>query len=118
MPKYLCNEDCIHKLVCTRLSATGGVYNCEHYMNTILTKFTVKSLVDLIFSHNEIVAIWEKEDSHHDKLVWKGMGWEIPIQYEKAMVDRIFGCIPESIFDADTINIRLKSNEEDKGDSE
>ena len=116
MCKFLCNEGCIHELVCTRLSATGGVYNCEHYMNTVAGLFTVKSLVDFLFSHNEYVALHEIEDDHHYRTVWEGMAWEIPIEYEKTFVEKFFGAIPETISKADTINILLKSPKKNMGE--
>lgn len=75
----------------------------------------VKDLVDVIFSHNEIVALWSNEDpwgedtdKNHYYKQWKGMGWEIPERFTNREVIRIFGCIPESISDADTINILIK----------
>ena len=31
----MCNT-CIHKIVCSKYIATGGVKNCEHHMNDLL----------------------------------------------------------------------------------
>lgn len=69
----------------------------------------LKEAVDLIFSHNEIIALWEidKSDKSYSNRVWKGMAWDIPNKYLDCNNWRIFGTIPESIVDADILNIRL-----------
>lgn len=71
----------------------------------------VVDLVDTIFSHNEIVALWAKDESEEGKpayLIWRGMGHEIPENCAEMKFVRIFGAIPESIIDADVINILVE----------
>ena len=65
--------------------------------------------IDSIFSHNEIIALWEidKLDKNYSNRIWKGMAWDIPDKYRDCKNWRIFGAIPDSIFDADILNIRL-----------
>lgn len=69
----------------------------------------LRKAVDLIFSHNEIIALWEidKSDKNYSNRIWKGMAWDIPDKYLDCKNWRIFGTIPESIADADILNIRL-----------
>ena len=63
--------------------------------------------IDNIFSHNEIISIWEKTDEHSSTLMWHGMAWGLPEQYRNAEEWRIFGIIPYSIVEADVINIKI-----------
>ena len=79
----------------------------------------VKDLIDAIISHNEIVGIWERrknKEGRYHALLWKGMAWDIPEEYLDRTFLKIFGTVPESIAEADTINIAvtpiLKSVEE------
>lgn len=74
----------------------------------------IREAIDLIFSHNEAVALWADEDKEHFCIVWEGMAWDMPEKYLDIDNWRIFGLIPESIDVADTINIHIK----DGGDSE
>lgn len=67
----------------------------------------IKDAIDNIFSHNEIVAIWEREYKFYDKLVWQGMAWDMPKKYKEIEKWRIFGLIPENIDEADHINILI-----------
>ena len=74
--------------------------------------YEVKDIIDTIISHNEIVALWvkeETEDVRYDKRIWRGMAWEIPKQYMDCKFEKIFGTVPESIVEADTVNIRIET---------
>lgn len=64
--------------------------------------------IDKIFSHNEVVAIWRKDDDRYDVCEWRGMGWQLPYHYKDVENWKIFGTIPDSINDADVINIRVE----------
>ena len=80
----------------------------------------VKDIIDTIISHNEIVALWYEEpteDVKYDKQVWRGMAWDIPNVYKECKFIKIFGTVPESIVEADTINIRIELNEDYKVES-
>ena len=81
----------------------------------------VKDLIDAIISHNEIVGIWERrkdKEGRYHILLWKGMAWDIPEEYLDRTFLNIFGIVPESITEVDTVNISvmpiLKSIEEDE----
>ena len=83
----------------------------------------VGDLIDKVFSHNEIVALWYEEpteDVRYDKQIWRGMAWDIPKVYKECKFIKIFGTVPESIVEADTINIRIELPEPYKkeGDSD
>ena len=72
----------------------------------------VKDIIDTIISHNEIVALWveeETEDVRYDKQIWRGMAWDIPNSLKGCRFIKIFGTVPESIAEADTINIRIET---------
>lgn len=77
----------------------------------------VGNLIDKIFSHNEVVALWCEEktdDVRYDKQIWRGMAWDVPKVYKECKFIKIFGTVPESIVEADTINIRIELSEEAK----
>lgn len=70
----------------------------------------VKDLIDTIIGHNEIVAIWERrknKEGRYHALLWKGMAWDIPEEYLERTFFKIFGTVPESITEADTVNIAV-----------
>lgn len=73
-----------------------------------ISPLTVGDMVDKWFSHNETVAIWhDKKGENCHYLLWKGMGWDIPNEFKELSFIKFFGTIPESIMDADTINIEV-----------
>jgi len=63
--------------------------------------------IDVIFSHNEIIAVWEKINEREHEMKWRGMAWDLPEKYKNIKNWKIFGVIPESIDEADTINIKV-----------
>ena len=70
--------------------------------------FTVGDLLLLdLVSQNDIICIWKPIDSTADEALWRGPFWQCPQKYLDTQLDKIFGCIPESIVEADTINIRI-----------
>lgn len=122
-------KECLHKEACNHwlqkdnkhLGAVEG-FICEHFKGR--TRFVelpcaVKDLIDTIISHNEIVGIWERrknKEGRYHALLWKGMAWDIPEEYLDRTFLKIFGIVPGSITEADTVNIAvtpiLKSVEE------
>ena len=77
-------------------------------MESKLMPCKVADLIDVIFSHNERVGIWveyRNGDESGCALLWKGMAHELPRQHLNSRFVRIFGMIPETIMDADIINI-------------
>lgn len=76
---------------------------------------SVNDVVGKLFSHNEIVALWrlKKVDNVH-YLLWRGMAWDIPREYQSMPFVKVFGTIPESIMQADTINIEIDVSEPTK----
>ena len=75
---------------------------------------TVNEAVDKLFSHNEIISLWReiKEETSYHELVWNGMAWDIPDELKNCKFVKIFGIIPESIIQADIINIEIALSEE------
>lgn len=67
----------------------------------------ISDAINNIFSHNEMVAIWEYVSGSEDKLVWRGMAWDLPERYKDIEQWQIFGNSTENIWKADTINIRI-----------
>lgn len=120
-------KDCLHEEACNIFAGDlgeDGAEKCVCFKDRnkfIKLPYKVKDLIDTIISHNEIVGIWErrkdKEERYHI-LLWKGMAWDIPEEYLDRTFLNIFGIVPESITEADTVNISvmpiLKSIEEDE----
>ena len=69
----------------------------------------LKNAVGKLYCHNEIVALWFETDQGFKTLMWRGEVWRIPEKFEKLRIARFFGTIPQSILEADTINILIKS---------
>lgn len=72
----------------------------------------VKNLIDRVIGHNEIVAIWERrknKEGRYHILLWRGMAWNIPEEYLNRTFLKIFGTVPESISNADSVNIAVTS---------
>lgn len=89
------------------------IEGCDYFKDR--TRFVelpckVKDLIDTIIGHNEIVAIWERrknKEGRYHALLWKGMAWDIPEEYLERTFFKIFGTVPESITEADTVNIAV-----------
>lgn len=65
----------------------------------------VIDLFDSLISHNEVIALWVDIGRACKECTWRGMAHELPDEYKNKSVVRIFGTIPPSITEADTINI-------------
>lgn len=66
--------------------------------------------IDTIISHNESIALWinvKDEGPSYKRMVWSGMAHELPDYLLDVKVARIFGTIPESILEADRLNILI-----------
>lgn len=86
----------------------------EEQGRLIKLPISVENVIDKLFSHNEIVALWckvEKDVTYH-KLVWRGMAWDIPKKFKSCGFVKFFGTIPQNISQADTINIEVLLTEE------
>ena len=70
----------------------------------------LKNAINKLFGHNEIIALWFETDQQYKVLLWRGEAWKLPKEYEKLRIARFFGTIPQSICEADTINILIKCN--------
>lgn len=111
-------KDCLSCKVCYRTQVEGipectEVRDCLHFKDRnrfVELPCKVKDLIDTIISHNEIVGIWERrknKEGRYHALLWKGMAWDIPEEYLERTFFKIFGTIPESITEADTVNIAV-----------
>lgn len=120
--KEYCKE-CIHNDICDlQKFIIENRDSCEHFKDRnrfVELPRVVKDLIDKVIDHNEIVAIWERRKSKEGRysvLLWRGMAWDIPEEYLDRTFLKIFGTVPESITEADTVNIAvtpiLKSVEE------
>lgn len=104
-------EDCIHREVCGYDEATIPTDQCKCFKDCsgfVELPCKVENVIDKLFSHNEIVALWwndENERCHH--FLWRGMAWKIPKRYLNMPFIKIFGTVPEKISEADTINIEI-----------
>lgn len=118
-------KDCIHEEVCNYFEVDlneEGAEKCVCFKDRnrfVELPCKVKDLIDTIISHNEIVGIWESRKNkggRYHVLLWKGMAWDIPEEYLDRTFLKIFGIVPETITEADTVNISvtpiLKSVEE------
>lgn len=72
---------------------------------------SIEEAIDVIFSHNELVRIWNKRD-RYDSLEWSGMAHEIPMCYKDLTDWKIKGIIAESIYESDYINIVVEYQKE------
>ena len=71
----------------------------------------IKDLVDIIFSHNEIIELCvsvEDDDVSYSKTIWRGHAHELPSELGEYDFIRIFGCVSESIYKSDTIYIECE----------
>lgn len=86
----------------------------EEQERLIKLPISVENVIDKLFSHNEIVALWCKveKDVTYQKLVWRGMAWDIPKKFKSCGFVKFFGTIPQNISQADTINIEVLLTEE------
>ena len=67
----------------------------------------VEDAVDRLFSHNEIIALWyeKPDDRDHSHLLWRGMAWAVPKEYQGQRILKFEGILPECFSEADTINL-------------
>lgn len=75
----------------------------------------VHELVDVIFSHNSIIALWveDENDSHYSNILWQGMAHSIPEEYKKYTFKSIQGVVAENIRQSNIININVTKPEDD-----
>lgn len=103
-----------HRQVAKWLKELKEYRDLEEQGRLIKLPISVENVIDKLFSHNEIVALWckvEKDVTYH-KLVWRGMAWDIPKKFKSCGFVKFFGTIPQNISQADTINIEVLLTEE------
>lgn len=112
-------KDCLHYEACesqvpkTFWDSETFYYHCKCFKDRnrfVELPCKVKDLIDTIISHNEIVGIWERRKNkkgRYSVLLWRGMAWDIPKEYLDRTFLKIFGTVPESITEADTVNIAV-----------
>ena len=106
-------KDCVCFDVCSIADVMGEDYccpDCKDRNRFVELPCAVKDLIDKVIGHNEIVAIWERrknKEGRYHALLWKGMAWDIPEEYLDRTFLKIFGTVPESITEADTVNISV-----------
>ena len=88
----------------------------SNHENLIEWPISIKKSIDCLYSHNEIVALWYQpiSDIRSYKMFYYGMAWAIPDRYHDMEIIKIFGCIPESIDKADTINLLIDIGDNEK----
>ena len=84
-------------------------FNKESCIYNDYLDLTVGDLIDIIFSHNEIISLnvpkYGENGSRYSQQIWKGHAHELPTEYNNYLFYRIFGCVAESIATSDTIYI-------------
>ncbi len=97
---------------------TAMAINIDHIINLLdadkrhkvmFAPIEIGTLLEQLIDRNERIAIWYKTDekSGYNYTLWKGMAWDFPEEMKHLRVDKIFGSVPQSIVDADIINIRV-----------
>ena len=71
----------------------------------------VGKMIGRLFHRNEIIALWKQTDRGFKSLLWRGAAHNIPDEYKGLRVKRFFGTIPESIAQADALNLLLAGSE-------
>ena len=67
----------------------------------------IREMVDWIFSHNQLVTIWEDCDARHNVKVWEGEAWKIPSRIAMCR-GMIIGILREEAEHMDYINIKIQ----------
>ena len=69
----------------------------------------IDDLIDIIFSHNEIISLdvpeWDENGIQYSKTIWRGHAHQLPDEYKNYSFLRIYGCVAESIYKSDTLHI-------------
>lgn len=67
----------------------------------------IREMIDWIFSHNELVTIWQDCDRRYSVKVWEGEAWRIPPRFAMCR-GLIVGIIREGVENMDYINIKIQ----------
>lgn len=106
---------CYHNKVCKRVHDGQLNTNCPYFQDkaSILTvPCEVGTAINKLFSQDEIIALWcvnsiNKQQSY---LLWHGVAKTIPEKYAKRQLLFFKGVLPESRFDAVTLNLQVASD--------
>lgn len=70
-----------------------------------------KEICDSNLIVNQRISLWipgeDNDGTYCLDRVWQGMSWDVPQEFRDIYVKHIYGAIPETIDDADIINIEL-----------
>lgn len=67
----------------------------------------IRKMVDWIFSHNQLVTIWQDCDIRHNVKVWEGEAWRIPSRIAMCR-GKIIGILRGEAEHMDYINIKIQ----------
>lgn len=70
--------------------------------------YQVEDIINNIIDDNEEISLWVKSNQITYKKIWNGMAYEIPEEYKKKTFLKIFGTFPQTIIEADVINILVE----------
>ena len=88
-------------------------FNKESPLYSICRDLKVKDLIDTVFSHNNLINLWERDftEPHYSNLIWKGHVHEMPEQYQNYKFLEIKGMCAESTYVSDYLNVECISEE-------
>ena len=95
-------------------------FNRESCIHDAYLSLTVGDLINIIFSHNEIISLnipkYDENGLMYSQQIWRGHAHKLPNEYKNYSFLRIFGCIAENITKSDTLYIECcePMNVEDK----
>lgn len=67
---------------------------------------------DVLFSHNETVALWYSSPNDGTVRLWRGEAWAIPDEYNDLFIMKFFGAVADNIWESNAINIIVNATDD------
>lgn len=68
--------------------------------------------IDVLFSHNSVIALWYSPANEGTVRLWRGEAWALPDEYRNLLIMEFFGAVADTVLESDTINMMVNATDE------
>ena len=83
----------------------------EPFISSIEWPIKIKDSIDLLFSHNDIIALWYSSSNEGLVRIWRGEAWSLPDEYNDIRILKFTGIAADVIWESDAINLIVDAND-------
>lgn len=109
-------DDCAERLMnayinSDMISDSPSVQKCQDH-KCITFPAKLDKAIDVLFSHNSVIALWYSSADEGNVRLWHGEAWALPDEYRNLIITEFFGAVADTVLESDTINMMVNATDE------